>query len=480
MNKLSNLEPSDVLHFFEEISQIPRTSGNEKEISDWLVDFAQKRNLEVYRDNALNVIIKKPGTKGYENSPAVIIQGHMDMVGEKSKTSTHDFLKDPIALRVEGDYIYATDTTLGGDDGIAIAFGLAILDSNDIPHPPIELLITTSEETGMNGAIDLDPTHINGKVLLNIDAEEEGVFLVSCAGGVNAVTSFNPSYENGHSDAYEIFIGGLKGGHSGMEIVKQRANAVKLLGRLLDKISSEYQIKLSSICGGAKHNAIAREASAVIVCKDLNLSVLSKITEEMADTFRNEYSKEDPDIIIDVKQTTAERNMTLKDTRMLIDYITVVPDGVQTVSREIQGLVVSSLNLGVLELKDGEIVFTHSIRSSVRSLRDEIAIRVQHIARLCGGSVKLLDSYPEWQYNPESKVRDIAVKTYKDLWGKEPAIEAIHAGLECGLLKEKLGELDMISFGPNLYDVHTPNEHMSISSVERTYKFLKALLANLK
>lgn len=480
MNKLSNLEPSDVLGIFEEMSQIPRTSGNEKEISDWLVDFAKKRNLEFYRDNALNVVIKKPGTKGYENSPAVIIQGHMDMVGEKSKTSTHNFLKDPIALRVEGDYVYATDTTLGADDGIAVAYGLAILDSKDIPHPPIELLVTTSEETGMNGAIDLDPSHINGKVLLNIDAEEEGVFLVSCAGGVNAITSFKPTYENNHSDAYEIFIGGLKGGHSGMEIVKQRANAVKLLGRILDKISSEHQIMLASICGGAKHNAIAREASAVIVCQDLNLSKLSKIAEEMSDIFRNEYSKEDPGIVIEVKPSKAERNMSKDDTRMLIDYITVVPDGVQTVSREIEGLVVSSLNLGVLETKDDEIVFTHSIRSSVRSLRDEIALRVQHIARLCGGRINLCDSYPEWQYNPDSKVRDIAIKTYKDLWGKEPAIAAIHAGLECGLLKEKLGELDMLSFGPNLYDVHTPNEHMSISSVERTYKFLKALLANLK
>lgn len=480
MKKLSNLEPSDVLGIFEEISQIPRTSGNEKAISDWLVDFAKKRNLEVYRDSALNVVIKKPGTNGYENSPAVIIQGHMDMVGEKSKTSNHDFLKDPIALRVEGDYVYATDTTLGADDGIAIAYGLAILDSKDIPHPPMELLITTSEETGMNGAIDLDPTHINGKVLLNIDAEEEGKFLVSCAGGVNAITSFNPIYENKHSEAYEISIGGLKGGHSGMEIVKQRANAVKLLGRLLDRISSQFQFRLASICGGAKHNAIAREASAVIVCEGLNLSELSKISEEMTAVFRNEYNVEDPDIIINVKHTSVERYMSLNDTRMLIDYITIVPDGVQTVSREIEGLVVSSLNLGVLEIKDGQIVFTHSIRSSVRSLRDEIALRVQHISELCGASLSLADSYPEWQYNPESKVRDIAVKTYKDLWGKEPAIEAIHAGLECGLLKEKLGELDMISFGPSLYDVHTPNEHMSISSVERTYKFLKALLANLK
>ncbi len=480
MNKLSNLKPSEVLSIFEEMSQIPRTSGNEKEISDWLVGYAKERNLEVYRDGALNVVIKKPGTKGYENSPAVIIQGHMDMVGEKTKTSTHDFLKDPIALRVEGDYIYATDTTLGADDGIAIAFALALLDSKDVPHPPMEVLITTSEETGMNGAIDLDPQHIDGKILLNIDAEEEGVFLVSCAGGVNAVTSFKLAYEDKYSDAYEISIGGLKGGHSGMEIVKQRANAVKLLGRLLDRICSQHELKLSSICGGAKHNAIAREASAVIVCPSLKLSEISQIADEMGSIFRNEFSVEDPSISIEVKEISVERFMSLQDTRKLIDYITVVPDGVQTVSREIQGLVVSSLNLGVLEAKDDQIIFTHSIRSSIRSLRDEIALRVQHIAKLCGANVKLSDSYPEWQYDADSKVRDIAVKTYTDLWNKEPEIQAIHAGLECGLLKEKLGDLDMISFGPDLYDVHTPNEHMSISSVERTYKFLKALLANLK
>ncbi len=480
MNKLQNLEPSKVFQFFEEMSEIPRTSGDEQKISDWLVDFAKERGLEVYQDKVLNVIIRKPGTSGYENAQTVIIQGHMDMVGEKSKESNHDFLKDPIALRVKDDYVYATDTTLGADDGIAVAYGLALLDSKDIPHPPLELLITTSEETGMNGAIDLDASPLKGKILINIDAEEEGVFLVSCAGGITAYTSFEPEYENTESKAYEISITGLNGGHSGIEISKQRANAVKLLGRLLKKLSTDHKLQLSEIYGGAKHNAISREAYATAVIPELQLSDLKAVLQEMNETFINEYSVEDPKIQVEVKETTAKRVMSLKASEGIINYITIVPDGVQTISRDIEGLVVSSLNLGVLEEKNGKILFTHAIRSSVKSLKEEINLRMQIISELCGGSLQLLDDYPEWQYEANSKIRDIAVETYKTLRGEEPGIEAIHAGLECGLLKEKLPEADMLSFGPNLYDVHTPNEHMSISSVARTYEFLKALLANLK
>ncbi len=480
MDKLKDLKPSKVFHFFEELSNIPRTSGDEKRVSDWLVSFAKSRNLEVYQDEWLNVIIKKEGTKGYENSPAVIIQGHMDMVGEKSNESNHNFLTDPLSLRIKDDYIYATDTTLGGDDGIAVAYGLALLDSEDIPHPPMELLITTNEETGMDGAANLDASHLKGKTMINIDAEEEGIFLVSCAGGTTATVTFEPKYEDHDGQGLKVYIKGLQGGHSGIEIIKQRANAVKLLGRLLYSLNEEIDIKLISLQGGAKHNAIAREAFANIALSKDDHNKAYAIVNKINDDFKNEYNIEDPDIKIELEPVQVSRVMSKKDTDSIINYMVTVPDGVQTMSKAIEGLVVSSLNLGVLEESNGKIKFTHAIRSSIKSLKFEITNRVKTIAALCGGSMKTFSDYPEWQYEADSKVRKIAIKTYADLNGKEPKIEAIHAGLECGLLKEKLPDADMISFGPNLYDVHTPNEHMSISSVARTWDFLLALLANLK
>ncbi|WP_040214226.1 aminoacyl-histidine dipeptidase [Clostridium polynesiense] len=480
MAVLKDLQPGKVFHFFEEMSNIPRTSGNEKMISDWLVRFAKDRNLEVHQDEALNVIIKKPGTSGYEKSSAVIIQGHMDMVGEKATESNHNFLNDPLKLRVIDDYVYATDTTLGGDDGIAVAYGLALLDSSDIPHPPIELLVTTNEETGMDGAANLDASSLTGKTLINIDAEEEGIFLVSCAGGITSTVSFQPDYEKYQGEAFKISITGLKGGHSGIEIIKQRANSVKLLGRLLYKLSEECDLRLVSLSGGSKHNAISREAEAHIAILSEDYTKLNETVNIMADAFRNEYSVEDPDIKIQVASSKADKIMTKKSTENIISYMVTVPDGVQTMSKEIEGLVVSSLNLGVLEELNGKVQFTHAIRSSVKSLKFEIMVRIRAIADLCSGTVQMFSDYPEWQYESDSKVRKAAVETYSKLYGKEPEIQAIHAGLECGLLKEKLPEADMISFGPNLYNVHTPSEHMSISSVARTWDFLVALLKNLK
>lgn len=480
MDKLKDLKPSKVFHFFEELSQIPRTSGDEKRVSDWLVSFAKSRQLEVHQDEWLNVVIKKSGTTGYENSPAIIIQGHMDMVGEKTKESTHNFLTDPLKLRIKDDYIYATDTTLGGDDGIAVAYGLVLLDSEDIPHPPIELLITTNEETGMDGAANLDASILKGKTMINIDAEEEGIFLVSCAGGTTATVTFDPKYEEYTGEGLKVTIKGLQGGHSGIEIIKQRANAVKLLGRVLHNINEEININLSSLEGGAKHNAIAREAYANVSLAKEHISKAYEIIKKINDDFKNEYSIEDPGIIIEVEPIEINKVMNKKDSDNIISYMVTVPDGVQTMSKAIEGLVVSSLNLGVLEESNGKIKFTHAIRSSIKSLKFEISNRVKTIAALCCGSMKTFSDYPEWQYEADSKVRKVAIKTYLDLFKKEPKIEAIHAGLECGLLKEKLPDADMISFGPNLYDVHTPNEHMSISSVARTWDFLLALLSNLK
>jgi len=480
MSILNKLSPKEVFTIFEELSSIPRTSGNEKQVSNYLVEFAKERGLEVFQDEALNVIIKKAGTKGYEKSAPIIIQGHMDMVGEKTNDSNHDFSKDPLELRIVDDFIYATGTTLGGDDGIAVAYGLAILDAKNLKHPPIELLITTNEETGMNGANALTAGHLSGKTMLNIDSEEEGVFLVSCAGGLTSYVTFNPKYEDLTGVVMEVSVTDLKGGHSGMEIIKQRGNAVKLLGRVLNRLNEEIGIRLVTLRGGAKHNAIAREAYATIAFAKDKASKVSEIIKDMDAIFKDENIVEDPKVKVEIKKASGDKMMLSNDSNNIIKYILTVPDGIQRMSSDIKGLVESSLNLGVLEHKGTKIEFTHSIRSSVKSKKLEIAEIIAVLGSLTGAVVNNTESYPEWQYEKDSKIRETAIETYKSIFKKEPEISAIHAGLECGLLKKILPDTDMISFGPNLFDVHTPQEHMSISSVQRTYKFLIALLENLK
>ena len=480
MNPLQNTEPKEVFKWFYEISQVPRGSGNERAISDFLVKFAKDRNLEVHQDKAMNVIIKKPGTAGYEKSPTVIIQGHMDMVCEKDASSNHDFLKDPIKFVVKGEMLYADKTTLGGDDGIAVAYALTVLDSKDIPHPPLEVLITTEEETGMGGAMALTDEHLQGTRLLNIDSEEEGVFLVSCAGGANIHVFFDIKKEAAKGKFLKITVGGLLGGHSGIEINKQRANSIKLLGRILYNIKQNEKINIVEISGGSKHNAIAKDAYAVIAAE--NTEAVLKIVEKMTADFKNEYRAVDKLLTVTANETQnpSGQMFTKELTLNLIDFMASIPNGVQYMSMEIQGLVQTSLNNGVLEEIDGRIKFTTSVRSSVKSALDEIVDVLRIQAERCGAEFKKVSEYPAWEYSPDSPVRDAAVNVYKKLNNKEPLITAIHAGLECGLLKKTLPKVDAISFGPNLYDVHTPNEHMEIASVERVWKFLLAYLAELK
>ena len=480
MNPLQNTEPKEVFKWFYEISQVPRGSGNERAISDFLVKFAKDRNLEVHQDKAMNVIIKKPGTAGYEKSPTVIIQGHMDMVCEKEASSNHDFLKDPIKFVVKGEMLYADKTTLGGDDGIAVAYALTVLDSKDIPHPPLEVLITTEEETGMGGAMALTDEHLQGTRLLNIDSEEEGVFLVSCAGGANIHVFFNIKKETAKGKFLKITVGGLLGGHSGIEINKQRANSIKLLGRILYNIKQNEKINIVEISGGSKHNAIAKDAHAVIAVE--NTEAVLKIVDKLASDFKGEYRAVDKLLSVTANevQNPSGQMFTKELTLNLIDFMASIPNGVQYMSMEIHGLVQTSLNNGVLEEIDGKIKFTTSVRSSVKSALDEIVDILRIQAERCGAEFKKASEYPAWEYSPDSPVRDAAVNVYKKLNNKEPLITAIHAGLECGLLKKTLPNVDAVSFGPNLYDVHTPNEHMDIASVERVWKFLLAYLAELK
>ncbi len=475
---IKNIESKEVFKWFEEISKIPRESGHEKEISNFLVEFAKERNFEVHRDSVNNVIIKKCGTAGYENKNAVIIQGHMDMVCEKTKDSKHDFRKDAIELIIEGDILRANETTLGADDGIAIAMGLALLDSKNIPHPPIEFLATTSEETGMDGALAITGEHLKGKTLINIDSEEEGIFLVSCAGGLNTLTEFEIKRENIKKDfeSLKIEISGLKGGHSGIEIHKQRANAIKILGRLLYAVKKD--ICLAFIEGGAKHNAIAKNSEAVITTKDAEK--IKNILEELSKKIKNEYKTEDSQMQIKIEKIENIKECIKKEiSDNIIDFMNLAPNGVLYMNKEINGLVQTSANNGILKEENGKLTFTISIRSSLESSTEEIASIVEIASKRTNAKFEKVNWYPAWEYDKNSKIKDIALSVYKKMTGKDAKIEAIHAGLECGILKRVLPEVDMISFGPNLYDVHTPAEHLSISSVDRTWKFLKELIINL-
>ncbi|GAA0069663.1 aminoacyl-histidine dipeptidase [Clostridium sardiniense] len=483
MSVCQNLEPKKVFGFFEELTKIPHCSYHEKQISDYLVNFAKKRNLEVIQDKALNVIIRKPGTKGYENKTPVIIQGHMDMVCEKTEDSKHDFSKDPLELRVVGDNLYATNTTLGADDGIAVAYALAILDSDDIPHPPLEVVVTTAEEVGMDGAMALDTSLLKGKIMLNVDSEEEGVLLTGCAGGINTRTIFSNDLISKSGKCIQLSVTGLLGGHSGIEIVKQRANANKLMGRLLFELKTSIEFNIVKINGGTKHNAIPRECIASITLKnDSDISKVNTIVKKMEEDFKSEYRVTDPGLTLKVSDcccTDDDKEFTSKRTSEVIDFLVASPNGVQNMSEDIKGLVQTSLNIAVIDTTKDGIEITISIRSSMKSLKYEVFNTLSVISKMLNAKLEKLTEYPEWEYDPNSKVRELCLKVYKDLFNKDAEVSAIHAGLECGLFKETMKDTDMISFGPSIYDAHTTNEHLCISSAERMYKLLLEVLKEI-
>lgn len=484
METLKNLKSFEVLNFFKEMNQIPRGSGNEKAVSDWLVKFAKERNLEVIQDEALNVIIKKPASSGYEAAPTVILQGHMDMVCEKNQGTKHDFEKDPIEFIVDGDFIKANGTTLGADNGIAVAFALSILNRNDLAHPALEVLITTEEETGMGGALALNPEHLKGRMLINIDSEEEGVLLVSCAGGVRARISVPVELEDatGGLKALAVKIRGLKGGHSGMEINKERGNSNKMMGRFLMDLNSVVDFKLASVNGGAKMNAIPREADAIIMVKEEDIAKVKAKIDEWSEIFKNELQGIDDELALTVEASGEVSKVFSEDTKQkVLRAVFMMPNGVQTMSMSIPGLVQSSTNLGVVTTTENSVELDNAVRSSVASLKKSIKDQMIVLAEMLGAAIELESDYPEWEYKADSKIREIFVEVYEKTFGKKPEISAIHAGLECGLIGDKFnGELDQISFGPNMFDVHTPEERVSISSVERMYDYLLKVLAEIK
>ncbi len=478
MSVLENLQPQKVFHYFEEICNIPHGSRNTRQISDYLVQFAKDRNLTYYQDDLNNIIILKDATAGYENSEPIIIQGHMDMVCEKENDCDIDFEKDGIRLVVDGDFVTADKTTLGGDDGIAVAYALAILDSDDISHPALEVVITVDEEIGMLGAFDMDLSMLKGHKMLNIDSDVEGHFLTSCAGGMSLIADIPVKRTTQVGLAAEITLTGLVGGHSGSEIDKEHGNADILMGRVFSTLAEVTPFGVIDMAGGLKDNAIPRECKATILLPEENITAVTDTLRTLEAALKNEYLKSDAGLRILVNPIGIQKTDILDyaSVNRVLCYLRMVPNGILHMSQIMPGLVETSLNLGILELKEDSLHTVTSIRSSVSSRKEDVKDRVAMVVELLGGEITIEGDYPAWEYKEQSDVRTEIAAVYKDLFGKEPIFEAIHAGLECGIFSEKIKDLDCVSFGPNNYDIHTPKERLSISSTERMWKLILEFL----
>ena len=504
MDILNGLEPQKVFYYFEELCAIPHGSRNTKLISDYVVSIAKRKNLKYYQDDSNNVIIYKDanfagleenGSNTLDQIKPVIFQGHLDMVNEKDEDSDFDFSCEGLRLYTEDGYVKAEGTTLGGDDGIAVAYMLALLDSDDIPHPPLECVFTVDEEIGMLGAKALDMSQLNGRTILNIDSEEEGHLLVSCAGGATATIHFPIKRRGAQGDTFEITVSGLIGGHSGVEINKGRANADILLGRVLQDIFyADDSMRVVAVKGGLKDNAIPVKASALIISKrETELS--EKIAETLSE-IKEEYGAADPDINISLTKVGNVSNSGLypldeADNLSFVMAYSSLPNGVIKMSSDIEGLVQTSLNLGIMETSADEITLSFSVRSSVNQEKNDLVDELGNIVQSAGGTMTVDGEYPAWEYKEESQLRDIMTAKYQDMFGESMVVEAIHAGVECGLFVDGLDEIDKasgatetgvtdaVSFGPNILDIHTPKERLEIESVERTWRFILEVLKEL-
>lgn len=485
MSELENLKPKEVFDFFREIAAIPHGSGNTKQISDYLVQYAKDRGLDYYQDDMNNVIIRKPATAGYEDAAPVMVQGHMDMVCEKTPGSNIDMTRDGLTLGVEGDWLYAENTTLGGDDGIAVAMALAAMDDETLEHPALDAVFTVDEETGMYGADALDAAQIRARKMINVDSEAEGVFTVSCAGGEAATAHIPVERQSQKGTLYKVEILGLQGGHSGLEINKERGNANILMGRLLNELSGSCQFTLVGLAGGKADNAICKQSAAeLLIPEGTETSELQTICNTMSEIYAHELRASDPEVKVvleEVQQNAEVEALDEDSTAGCIAWLLHTPNGIQHMNIEIPGLVETSLNLGVLKLEEQEMTATYAVRSSVDTRNTALCVRMESLAELLGGTVTYAGAYPAWEYREDSPLRDACVAAYEKLYGAEPKIDAMHAGLECGLFAGKMGgDFDAVSFGPDMEGVHTTDERLSISSVGRTYALLCEILKNCK
>ena len=476
--KLAGLQPQAVFAYFEKLCSIPHGSGNTKPISDYLVSFAQEHGLRYEQDELNNVIIYGDGTCGMEDREPVILQGHMDMVCEKDDDCPINMETDGLDVTHDGEYVFAKGTTLGGDDGIAIAYALAILSDPTIPHPPLEVVITVDEETGMYGAAGIDLSRLKGKMLLNIDSEDEGVLTVSCAGGAGAVISLPLQRRAVYGPCVRLTVENLQGGHSGVEIHKNRANATKVMGEFLSRVQQLMPLCITKLSGGNKDNAIPRSCEVTLVALGMYIERINDVAAQLQAEIREKYDEPYAIIRGDDVDALGGNALTTECTAKVIALLNAVPNGVQAWSADIPGLVQTSLNLGITQLGE-DFRMNFSVRSSVNSDKQALLDRLEEIARFHDADYVYGGSYPAWEYKKDSKLRDTMVRVYREVYGQEPQVVAIHAGLECGLLSEKIEGLDCVSLGPQMHDIHTSRERLSIASTERTWKYLLEVLKNL-
>ena len=477
--KLAGLEPGKVFEYFEQICAIPHGSGNTKAISDYLVAFAQNHGLEYRQDKLNNVIMFQKGTCGMENHAPVIIQGHMDMVCEKDEDCPINMDTDGLDVTHDGEYVFARGTTLGGDDGIAVAFALALLDDQTIAHPPLEVVITVDEETGMEGATGIDLSELKGRTLLNIDSEEEGIFTVSCAGGARGIITMPVTRRAVYGPCVRLTVEGLQGGHSGVEIHKNRANANKVMGEFLSRIQKLMPLCLTKFTGGSKDNAIPRSCSVTLVAMGSHIDRINGVAEELEKEIKENYDEPEVRIYGDDVDALGGNALPTDLTAKVIGLLCAAPNGVQAWSRDIEGLVQTSLNLGIVQLEKEQLRLTFAVRSSVNQEKRELLNQLAKLAEFNEAKYSEMGDYPAWEYLRESNLRDTMVEAYRELFAKEPEVVAIHAGLECGILSDKLPGLDCVSIGPEMHDIHTSRERLVIASTKRTWEFLLEVLKRL-
>ena len=476
--RLAGLQPEAVFRYFEEICAIPHGSYNTKAISDYLVDFAKTHNLRYIQDELNNVILFGDATEGYEDHEPVIIQGHMDMVCEKDADCPIDMATEGLDVTHDGDYVFAKGTTLGGDDGIAVAYALALLADPTIPRPALEVVITVDEETGMEGATGIDLSMLRGRKLINIDSEEEGIFTVSCAGGVKTTIHMSVERRAVYGPCVRLTVEGLRGGHSGVEIHKPLANANKVMGEFLSRVQQLMPVCITKLSGGAKDNAIPRSCQVTLVALGMYIERINDVAAQLQKEIREQF--DEPDVVIrgDDVDALGGNALTTECSAKLIALLNSVPNSVQTWSADIPGLVQTSLNLGVAELGE-ELKLTFALRSCVKQEKADLVKRLEDVAAFHGATCTHKGDYPAWEYKKDSVLRDTMVRVFEEMYQRPAKVVAIHAGLECGLLSEKLPGLDCVSIGPEMHDIHTSRERLGIASVERMWKYLQEVLKNL-
>ncbi len=476
--RLAGLEPAAVFGYFEEICAIPHGSRNTKQISDYLVNFAEEHGLRYIQDEVNNVILFADGTCGMEDHEPVILQGHMDMVCEKDADCPIDMAAEGLDVTHDDSVVFAKGTTLGADNGIAVALAMAILADKSIPHPPLEVIITVDEEIGLLGAAAIDLSELKGRTLINLDSEGEGIFTVSCAGGCTATISLPVERRAVYGPCIRLAVDGLQGGHSGADIHLKRGNANKIMGEFMNRIQKIMPLCLTSLAGGTKDNAIPCSCQATLVAMGIHLERINTIAEELQAEIREEF--DEPEVTVQAFDVDAlgGNSLTTESTAKVIGLLCAAPNGVQSWSKDIEGLVQTSLNMGIVKLGD-RFNITFSVRSSVNNEKTELLEQLKTLANFYEAFYSQVGEYPAWEYKKESRLRDTMVAVYKDMFGKEPKVEVIHAGLECGLFSEKLPGLDCVSIGPQMHDIHTTRERLEIASTERTWNFLLEVLKSL-